>query len=125
MNERIKMLRKALGLSGEKFGSRLCVSRSAISKIERGERGVTDQMCKSICREFNVNESWLRTGEGDMFKSQPASDEIDALVENTLSGESEYVKSIYRNLANAGPEFIEMLKEFVDNIYNDTHSSDK
>lgn len=67
MNERIKQLRKALGLTLEKFGERIGVSRSAMGNIENGVRGVTDQMFKSICREFNVNENWLRTGEGEMF----------------------------------------------------------
>ena len=67
MNERIKELRKTLGLTLEKFGERLGVSKVAISLIENGKNTVTDQMFKSICREFNVNENWLRTGEGEMF----------------------------------------------------------
>lgn len=68
MNERIKELRDALGITLEEFGSRLGVTRTAISRLERGNRGVTDQMTISICREFGVNEHWLRTGEGEMFK---------------------------------------------------------
>lgn len=67
MNERIKEVRKALGLSGEKFGNRIGVKRSAISDIERGRNGVSEQNIKAICREFNVNEDWLRTGNGNMF----------------------------------------------------------
>lgn len=67
MNERIKEVRKALGLSGEKFGNHIGVKRSAISDIERGRNGVSEQNIKSICREFNVNEDWLRTGNGNMF----------------------------------------------------------
>ena len=67
MNERIKTLRKTLGLTLEKFGSQVGVTKTAISRIEKGERNITDQMFKSVCREFNVNEEWLRTGEGDMF----------------------------------------------------------
>lgn len=67
INERIKQLRKELKLSGEKFGEKLGVKRSAISDIETGRNNLTDQMFLSICREFNVNENWLRTGEGEMF----------------------------------------------------------
>lgn len=67
MNERIKELRKELGLTLEKFGGRLGVGKNAISRIETRKSNVTDQMFKSICREFNVNDDWLRTGEGDMF----------------------------------------------------------
>lgn len=67
MNERIKQLRKALGLSGEKFGGAIGLTRMAISNLERGKYNLTEQSIKSICREFNVNEQWLRTGEGEMF----------------------------------------------------------
>ncbi len=63
MNKRIKELRKYLGLTLEDFGKKLGVTRSAIGHIESGARNVTDQMVLSICREFNVNESWLRTGK--------------------------------------------------------------
>ena len=62
--ERIRELRKELGLTMEKFG----VGKTAISKIENGERNLTDQMTLSICREFNVNGTWLRTGDGEMFE---------------------------------------------------------
>jgi transcriptional regulator with XRE-family HTH domain len=67
MNERIKELRKALGLTLEKFGERLGVTKVAISRIENGINNVTDQMFILICREFKVNEEWLRDGVGEMF----------------------------------------------------------
>lgn len=67
MNERIKQLRKELGLTLDKFGEKIGVGKTAISKIENGDRSVTDQMFKSICREFNVREEWLRNGEEPMF----------------------------------------------------------
>lgn len=67
MNERIKELRKVLNLTMEKFGERVGVTRSAMSNIENGNRNLTEQMLRSICREFSVNEEWLRTGEGEMF----------------------------------------------------------
>ena len=66
--ERIKEIRKYLDLTMEKFGERLGVGKTAISKVENNERNLTDQMSISICREFNVDENWLRTGEGDMFE---------------------------------------------------------
>ena len=67
MNERIRQLRKYLGLTLEKFGNRIGVGKAALSRIENGSNGVTDQMFKSICREFNVSEEWLRNGTGSMF----------------------------------------------------------
>ena len=73
INDRVKILRKELGLTLEKFGERLGVGKTAISKIEHYERGVTDQMIKSICHEFHVDYIWLTTGSGEMFQD---SDEV-------------------------------------------------
>ena len=64
MNERLKKIRKALSLSQEAFGAKLGVTGPGISKIESGDRNLTEQMALSVIREFNVNENWLRTGEG-------------------------------------------------------------
>lgn len=73
MNNRLKQLRNELGLTLEKFGEHLGVTKTTISRLEKGERNVTEQMFVSICREFNVNELWLRTGKGEMFNSVPNS----------------------------------------------------
>lgn len=67
MNNRVKELRAILELSAEKFGSRVGVTRSAISRIENGVVNVTEQMVLSICRGFNVREEWLRNGTGEIF----------------------------------------------------------
>ena len=89
MNERIKDLRKALGLTLEKFGDALGVTKTAISRLESGERGVTEQMFKSICREFDVNEEWLRTGEGEMFKELSRSEKIAVFLTDVLKDEDD------------------------------------
>lgn len=65
--DRVRKLRKKLKLTMENFAKPLGVGKTAISKLENGERSLTDQMAKSICREYGVNEKWLRTGEGEMF----------------------------------------------------------
>ncbi len=73
MNERIKELRKTLGLTLEAFGEKIGISKSAASKIEKGKSGVTEQTVKLICSEFGVNEDWLRYGKGNddaMFCSE-------------------------------------------------------
>lgn len=70
MNQRVKEVRKALGLSGEKFGEPIGVTKTAISLLESGKNNITDQMVKSICLAYNVNETWLRTGEGQMFNQE-------------------------------------------------------
>jgi len=66
-NERVRSLRKFLGLTLAQFGKRLGVQASAISKIERGENRVSTQMRLSICREFGVKEDWLRDGKQPAF----------------------------------------------------------
>lgn len=67
MNERLRVIRKTLSLSQEVFGKKLGVTGAGISKIESGDRSLTEQMVLAICREFNVREEWLRTGTGEMF----------------------------------------------------------
>lgn len=72
MNERVKELRKALGLSGEKFGEKIGLKRNSLSQIETGKNGLSEGNIISICREYNVNEEWLRYGNGEMFiKTKP------------------------------------------------------
>lgn len=86
LGERIKKVRKALDLTQESFASRLGMKRNSIAQVETG-RNTSDQTIFSICREFNVNEQWLRTGEGEMF-NQPQSrkDEIQHMVEKMMEG---------------------------------------
>ena len=80
MKERIKELRKTLGLTLESFGDKVGVGKSTISRIENGTNGLTEQMILSICREFNVNEEWLRTGTGEMFKDMTLDEEIISFI---------------------------------------------
>lgn len=68
LNTRVKLLRKQLNMSQDTFGSRLGVTGAGISKIESGQRNLTEQMLLMICKEFNINENWLRDGEGEMFR---------------------------------------------------------
>ena len=65
--ERIKEVRKKNRMTLEQFGNILGVTKVAISNIENGKRNVTEQMRKSICREFRIDPIWLSTGEGDML----------------------------------------------------------
>lgn len=67
---RVRELRKSLDFTLEKFGKKLGVGKTAISNIENETRNLTEQMLLSICREFNVNEEWLRDGTGEMFRAE-------------------------------------------------------
>lgn len=76
--ERVKQIRKSLNLTLEKFGNALGMKKNSVSQVENGKNNLTEQMAKSICREFNVNEEWLRHGTGEMFL-QKSNDELEAL----------------------------------------------
>lgn len=78
MKTRLRELRKVLGLTQQKFGERIGVKANTIATYEIGRNNPIDAVISSICREFNVSETWLRTGEGDMFLPAPE-DELDAL----------------------------------------------
>ena len=86
-NDRVKALRKELGLTMEKFGDRIGVKKSAISDIENGRNRVSDQVFKSICREFNVSSDWLRDGTGDMFITLSRNESIAYFVEELMKEE--------------------------------------
>ncbi|MCD8364089.1 MAG: helix-turn-helix domain-containing protein [Lachnospiraceae bacterium] len=70
-NQRVKEVRQALGLSQAKFAKAISISNGYIAAIELGNRTVNDRLLKLIAAEFDVEEKWLKTGEGAMFKEQP------------------------------------------------------
>jgi len=68
IGERIKKLRKHLDLTQQKFGERLGIKGNTVAQYELGRNEPIDAVLSLICREFSVNENWLRTGEGEMFE---------------------------------------------------------
>jgi hypothetical protein len=109
-NERVKQLRKFLDLTLEKFGDRLGVTKVAISNIENGKRAVTEQMSKAICREFNVNEDWLRNGVGDMFKQRDGS--FSEILSELDDSDDDFIKSfitVYMELDEDSKEVLRQI----------------
>lgn len=106
MNERIKELRKALGLTLEKFGEKLGVQKSAISKIERGENGVAEPMFKLICREFNVRDEWLRTGEEPMFIPISHDEEITSFIQSIQLEKDDSFKKKFIKMLSSLPHLL-------------------
>lgn len=119
MNERVKELRKCLGLSQEEFGKRLGFQKSQVSRLESGLNNVTDQTQILICREFNVSEKWLRIGEGDMFVMLPPEDEyVRAAAEIAKDDGEEIIRKIIIEYWKLNPEGKKHLKEYIINISN-------
>ena len=115
--QRVRELRKELGLTLEKFGKPLGVTKTTISRIEKGQNAVTSQMLKSICREFNVNENWLRTGEGEMFKKLNRQQELAQLTATLFKEEEDSFKSrLIMALAQLNEEEWELLEEISEKI---------
>lgn len=84
MNTRIKEIRESRNLTQEEFGKKIGSARNTIANYENGNRNPSNSVILSICREFNVNEEWLRTGQGEMFKKNPLKDEAGYYIEELL-----------------------------------------
>ena len=106
MNERIKQIRRELGLTQTEFAERIGLKQNSIALIESGKRNISDQAVLSICREYGVNEEWLRTGTGEKM-TPDASDELEALVKTyDLSNADQVLIEKYVNLKAGSRETI-------------------
>lgn len=105
--ERIREVRNTLGLTLEKFGDRLGVTKVAISNIEKGNRNLTEQMTKAICREFNVDYMWLTTGDGEMFIDND--DDFIERIDRIMAGEDEARKNLFKFMLELSDEDITAL----------------
>lgn len=115
--QRVKELRKELDLTLEKFSDPLGVGKTAISNIENGSRNLTDQMIASICREYRVNEEWLRTGEGEMFVKLSPAEEVATYVSDLLEDDGEnplygIIIQIMKTYSGLSPKSQEVIRDF-------------
>lgn len=123
ISDRIKDLRKELNLKQSDFANKIGIKQAAISAIEKGIRNVTDRIINDICREFNVNEEWLRNGTGEMF-APTFNDKLDQLATEYNFSKLEYTFfSSYLKLdekkREAVTEFLESIVKQGSEIFND------
>lgn len=117
--ERIFNLRKSLNLTLEKFGERLGVTKTTISRIEKEERAMTEQMLKAICREFDINEEWLRTGEGEMYIEVDKENQLMIWAASVLKDESDsFRRRFVKALSELGEEEWELIEKFALKLHN-------
>nr|DAT40066.1 MAG TPA: helix-turn-helix domain protein [Caudoviricetes sp.] len=117
MNERIALVRKSLGLTQEKFAEQVGLSRNFMWMIESGTRVPSDRTISDICREFNVNETWLRTGEGEMFNQITRSEKITSfLTEITESEGDDFKRRFVEMLAELEPEDWKLLERMAEKL---------
>lgn len=112
MNNRLRQIRKERHLTQEEFGKKIGIeSRAHISALENGNRTITDRIINDVCREFNVNEEWLRTGKGVMYKT--TTDEVKSYVEDLL------------NYSGEGNSFYDTIIEMMKTYHNLDEQSKK
>lgn len=92
MKDRLKKLRNEERLTQQEFADKIGIQRGTYAKYEVGRNEPIDAVIKLICSTFNVNEKWLRTGEGDMFSKISRDDEIQRLVDEMLKDDSAEIK---------------------------------
>ena len=122
MNNRIVQIRSCVGKNGKKmtqeeFASRLNISRSFVNQVEVGAKNLSDRTILDICREFNVNEKWLKTGEGEMFLPEDRDDMLSRLTVDLLSEEEDSFKNRFVSLlARMTDEEWTMLENMVEKL---------
>ena len=121
--ERIREVRNTLGLTLEKFGDRLGVTKVAISNIEKGNRNLTEQMTKAICREFNVDYMWLTTGDGEMFIDND--DDFIERIDRIMTGEDEARKNLFKFMLELSDEDIAALDRLMKKAIKFTQDKEK
>lgn len=120
MNERIKELRKNyLHLTQQQFADRIKISRNNVAGYEAGSRMPSDAAFSLICREFNVNEEWLRYGTGEMFKEYD--DEVAESITELLTEDTPFydiIKSIMITYKKLNPDSRTVIDDFIKQTYD-------
>lgn len=113
INERVRILRKELGLTVEAFGEKLGMSKSSVSGIENGRNGASEQTIRLICSTFGVDYFWLTEGKGDMFV-----DSMDALIDGMAAEKhwDDQTISIMKKLYNLPPDQFDIVCRLIDNL---------
>lgn len=112
--ERIRIIRKSFGLTLEEFGERLGVKKGAISKLEKNQVNLTEQMAKLICHEYNVNYDYLVNGTGKMFPD--TDDDFCFQVANIMLGNDEPRKKLFKLIIDLNNDDIVALERIFDKI---------
>lgn len=117
MNERLKRLRKTLDLTQQEFADRIGSKRNTVAKYETDTNTPSAAVISLICREFNVNEEWLRDGKGEMFIEQTRDEQIATFIGGIQeTSDDSFKKRLVSALANLTEEQWELLAEIADEL---------
>ena len=125
LHDRIKEARQALGLSQADFGSKVGIKQATVAGYESGTRTPLDAVITAICREFNVNEEWLRTGEGEMFKPKSRNEELFEFVASVVEGPPGDIRAkLLSVMARLSEEQWELLADMARKLSEETEKAD-
>lgn len=117
MKNRIKLIRKKEGLTQIQFGERIGVKGNTVTNYETGLRTPTDAVIKSICREFHINEEWLRTGVGDMSVPLSRNQQItDFLTDLIKEDDGAFKKRLIEAMSKLDKRDWEDIERLVDKL---------
>ena len=116
LNERITKLIQSIGVRKTVFADRLNVSQAFVSQMCSGKAQPSDRTIADICREFNVNETWLRTGDGEMFQRKTRDEELAAFFGDVLSGELGFKRRFLAVLSRLDESEWKLLEQMADKL---------
>ena len=120
IGKRIASIIESLGIKKVEFAKAINVDQSFISQITSGKRNPSDRTIADICREFGVNEIWLRTGEGEMFDPVTPDEELADFFGDILAGEPDFKRRFIYALSRLSSEQWEMLEKVATQLVADT-----
>lgn len=112
--ERVRKVRKSIGLTLEKFGDKIGMKKNSVSQIENGKNNVTDANIKAICREFGVDYIWLTTGKGEMFVE--SDDNFIEKIDRIMAGNDDTRKNIFKFLLSLSDDDIVALGRILNQM---------
>lgn len=116
MNERILKIRQVNGLTQQKFAEKIGLTRNFVWMIEKGERIPSDRTISDICRVFDINEEWLRTGNGLMQKPKKKEDELGEALAQIIKDDDPVIRSILIAYAKMNDDDRKAIKRMAESI---------
>ena len=116
LTKRLVKIRETLKISQDELGTKIGISRFSVSNYESGKRNITERVIKDICREFDVNEEWLRTGEGEMFVELPEGTELGKYIADVIGGEDDFIKNIIISYMKLDEKNKKIIRDFVKSL---------
>lgn len=127
MNERLKLIRKKLGLSREQLADELRISKSAVDSYECGRLKIPDRITRDICKTYNINESWFTTGDGEPFTLSSKEQEIAQIALDIAKNDKDKASLLIKIVHGLTKEEIEVLYDLSEKwirMYEESHLED-